>query len=69
MIDENLGPVGLTDGQLALVKQAAATLRRDERDAFLQGVAKHLGHQPSDAAVAAAVDAQLQINRIPQFAK
>jgi hypothetical protein len=69
MFEDHIHPKSVSPSQLRLVQQAAATLRRDERDAFLQGVAKHLGHQPSDAAVAAAVDAQLPINRIPSFAK
>lgn len=67
MIKEHIHPIGLTDRQLALVKSASASLRVDERSDFLRGVAQHLGRQPSDDAVRAAIDGQLAVNRVPNF--
>jgi hypothetical protein len=60
-------PIGLTDQQLAQLQQAAQSIPPSARDEFLRGIARRLGHSPTDAAVAAAVDAQLATNRIPQF--
>jgi hypothetical protein len=51
-------PIGLTDRQLRLVETAARAVPVRRRDEFLQAVAKHLTSEPSDAAVAAAVNAQ-----------
>jgi len=59
--------LSLTDRQLGLIQQAAKTLPVSSRDEFLRGVARHLGDEPTDKAVIAAVDAQLAINRIPIF--
>jgi hypothetical protein len=60
-------PLSLSDYQLSLIPEAARTLPLSGRDEFLRGVASHLGHEPSDRAVKAAVDAQLQVNRLPVF--
>jgi hypothetical protein len=58
-------PIALTDHQLHLVKQAAATLPVLGRDDFLRGVARHLGREPTDDAVIAAIDGQLAIKSYP----
>jgi hypothetical protein len=58
-------PVSLSDYQLGLIREAARSVPIEQRSAFLQNVAKHLGHRPSDAAVQAAVDAQLSVGRLP----
>ena len=63
----HMTPLALTDRQLALVAEAAAVLPQPSRDQFLQGVASHLGSEPTDHAVQAAIDAQLQINQLPAF--
>ena len=60
-------PLGLSDCQLRLIKQAVETLPVNSRDEFLRAVAAHLGSEPSDKAVQAAIDAQLSINRLPVF--
>jgi hypothetical protein len=60
-------PLALTDYQLGLIKEAARSVALDRRDAFLRNVASHLGAQPSDAAVVAAIDAQLSLGRLPVF--
>jgi hypothetical protein len=60
-------PLSLTDHQLALIKQAAKYVSIDRRDEFLRGVASHLGAEPSDATVQAAIDTQLAVNKLPVF--
>jgi hypothetical protein len=52
-------PIGLTDRQLRLIETAARAVPVRKRDEFLQKLAKHLGPEPSDAAVQAALNAQL----------
>jgi hypothetical protein len=52
-------PLALTDRQLRLVQMAACAVPVPKRDEFLQKVAKHLTSDPSDAAVAAVVNAML----------
>jgi hypothetical protein len=49
-------PLALTDHQLALVRRAAAALPPAQRDGFLRVIAARLAAQPTDAAVAAAVN-------------
>jgi hypothetical protein len=49
-------PIALTDYQLRLVRQAAATMPVSGCDEFLRGVARHLGNEPTDEAVIAAID-------------
>jgi hypothetical protein len=58
-------PLSITDNQLRLIRNAAASLPVDARDNFLQTVAAHLADQPSDHAVQAAVQAAL--GRVPVF--
>lgn len=60
-------PLALTDYQLRLVRQAAETMPVSSRDEFLRGVARHLGNEPTNEAVIAAIDGQLAINRVPTF--
>jgi hypothetical protein len=60
-------PLALTTKQLALVAEAASALPPAARDGFLQGVAEHLGSEPTDVAVQTAIDIQLQLNRLPTF--
>jgi hypothetical protein len=52
-------PLSLTDRQMRLVQNAAKAVPVDRRDEFLQRLAKHLTPEPSDAAVVAALNAQL----------
>jgi hypothetical protein len=60
-------PLALTDHQLHLIQLAPRTVSVLERDPFLRGVARHLGHEPSDDAVRAAIANQLAINKVPSF--
>lgn len=60
-------PLALTDYQYRLIHQAASQLEITSRDSFLRGVARHLGAEPTDDAVRAAIGAQMAINRIPTF--
>ena len=48
--------LGLTDRQLQLIKRGAAGLPVTARDEFLRQVSARLAAEPSDAAVAAAVN-------------
>ena len=68
-------PLSLSDRQLRLLQNAVRSVPFDRRDAFVRGVASHLCSEPSDHAVSAAINAQLdlipskQLNlraRIPQ---
>jgi hypothetical protein len=52
-------PLSLTDRQLGLVQAAAKAVPVQRRDAFLQSVAKQLAAEPTDQAVMAAVNAQM----------
>src|SRR5262249_17026548 len=52
-------PLSLTDRQLRLVQTAAKAVPVQRRDEFLQRLAAQLTSQPSDAAVQAALNAQL----------
>jgi hypothetical protein len=56
-------PLALTDNQMRLIRHAAASLRPDLRDGFLQTVAAHLTATPSDHAVQAAVN--IALGRMP----
>lgn len=57
--------LALTDRQLGLIKHAASALPVDQRDQFLRDIAKRLAGEPSDAAVAEAVNVTL--NRTSVF--
>jgi hypothetical protein len=52
-------PIALSDKQLALIRHAARAVPVNRRDAFLQALARQLTSEPSDAAVQAALNAQL----------
>jgi hypothetical protein len=52
-------PLSLTDRQMRLVQNAARAVPINRRDEFLQRIAQHLTPAPTDAAVAAALNAQL----------
>jgi hypothetical protein len=52
-------PLALTDRQLRLVTRAAQAVPPAQRDEFLRALARHLVAEPSDYAVAAALNAQL----------
>jgi hypothetical protein len=60
-------PLGLTDRQMSLLRQAAGSLSVGARDEFLRSVARRLGSDPTDHAVSAAIDAELSLNRLPVF--
>jgi hypothetical protein len=53
----------LTDRQLRLIRAAAKAVPVLRRAEFLERLARHLGRAPSDAAVAQAINVQL--NAIP----
>jgi hypothetical protein len=52
-------PLSLSDRQLRLVTAAAKAVPQSRRDSFLKEVARHLTSEPSDAAVLAALNVQL----------
>jgi hypothetical protein len=58
-------PLSLSDRQLRLVTNAAKAVPLARRDDFLRQVAAHLTSEPSDIAVEAALNAQL--DRIATF--
>jgi hypothetical protein len=58
-------PLSLSDRQLRLVQNAAKAVPVRQREQFLQKVAKHLLPEPSDNAVASAINAQL--DRLPVY--
>ncbi len=60
-------PSALTYDQLQQVKTAAKTLLPSQRSDFVHNVKRRLGEQPSDAAVQAAIAAELALNRLPVF--
>jgi hypothetical protein len=51
--------LSLSDRQLRLVTNAAKAVPQERRDSFLREVAAHLTSEPSDAAVLAALNVQL----------
>jgi hypothetical protein len=57
--------LSLSDRQLRLVQNAAKAIPANRRDEFLQKLAAHLTSDPSDAAVQAALNAQL--DRLPAY--
>ncbi len=59
--------LALTYDQVQQVKAAAKTLLPSQRSEFFHGVKRRLGQQPSDAAVQAAIAAELALNRLPAF--
>jgi hypothetical protein len=52
-------PLSLTDRQMRLVTSAARAVPVSRRDEFLRRLALHLAPQPSNSAVQAALNAQL----------
>jgi hypothetical protein len=58
-------PLSLTDRQVRLITEAAKAVPIERRDDFLQKLAMHLTPEPSDAAVQAALNAQL--DTLPRF--
>ena len=59
--------ISLTDHQLTELKRAAAMLLPSQRAAFLEGISRRLGDQPSDEALQIAIASQLSINRLPVY--
>jgi hypothetical protein len=59
--DVEMKPLRLTDRQMWLVQNAAKAVPVKMRDEFLARLARHLLPEPSDAAVAAAINAQLDM--------
>jgi hypothetical protein len=57
--NEMTRPLALTDRQLRFVTRAAKSVPAKRRSEFLQSLARHLTPAPSDAAVQAALNAQL----------
>ncbi len=58
-------PGSLSDRQLRLVLNASKAVPIQQRESFLQKVVDHLSAEPTDAAVIAALNAQL--DRLPRF--
>jgi hypothetical protein len=56
-------PLRLTDRQMRLVQSAARAVPMGRRDELLRRLARHLTSEPSDAAVLAALNAQLDAER------
>jgi hypothetical protein len=54
-------PLALTDRQMRLTQAAAAGIPVARRDEFLQRLAAHLTAEPTDMAVQAAVNVQLDV--------
>jgi len=57
----------LTPSQRHDIDQAANSLLPGAREQFLNGVARRLGHCPSNDAVAHAIAMELAVGRFPQF--
>jgi hypothetical protein len=60
-------PLSLTNQQMRAIRRVASTIPLNHRDEFLRRVAAQLAGEPSDAAVHAAIDAQLNLGRVPVF--
>jgi len=58
-------PLALSDRQLQLVTSAAKAVPVRQRSDFLQAIANHLASEPTDAAVLAVVNSQLDL--LPRF--
>jgi hypothetical protein len=54
-------PLALTDRQMRFVTSAAKAVPIKRRNEFLQGLARHLTPAPSDAAVQAALNVQMDL--------
>jgi hypothetical protein len=59
--------LSLSDHQLTEVQNAAHSLLPNQRERFLEGLARRLRDEPSDEALREAIAAQLRVNRIPTF--
>jgi hypothetical protein len=59
----NIGskPIGLTDKQMRYLEQAIRAVPPPQRETFMQKVAAHLSASPSDAALASAINAQMDL--------
>ncbi len=58
-------PLSLSDRQLRLVLNASKAVPIQQRESFLQKVVAHLSAEPTDDAVTAALNAQL--DRLPRY--
>lgn len=58
---ELVNPIGLTDRQLRLVYRAVKAVPPRKRGALLAGLFQNLAHEPSDAAVEAMLNVQLNL--------
>lgn len=58
-------PLSLSDRQLHLLQSAAKAVPVERRELFLQSVARHLTAEPTDEAVIATLNAQLDC--LPRF--
>jgi hypothetical protein len=57
----------LTAKQRATLDRAAQSLLPSPREDFLDKVASRLGKGPGDVALNTAIDAELAVNRLPNF--
>jgi hypothetical protein len=53
--------IGLNDKQMRFLEKAIRTVPPRQREQFMQGVAKHLHAEPNDDALAAAINAQMNL--------
>jgi hypothetical protein len=60
-------PIGLTDRQVRFLEKAIRAVPPRQREHFMAAVAKHLLPEPSDAALAAAVNAQMDLLTTANF--
>ncbi|MFZ0151650.1 MAG: hypothetical protein WAM72_25530 [Xanthobacteraceae bacterium] len=58
---ELINPVGMSDKQLRLVYRAVKAVPQRKRGALLAGLFKNLTHEPSDSAVEAMLNVQLNL--------
>jgi hypothetical protein len=54
-------PIGLTDKQMRFLQNAIRAVPPRQREQFMTAVAKHLTAEPSDDALASAVNAQMDL--------
>jgi hypothetical protein len=60
-MSELINPKALTARQLRLLEKIARAVPTSKRGNFLKQVFGHLAHEPSDAAVSAVINAQLNL--------
>ena len=54
-------PIGLTDRQMAFLEKAIRAVPPRQREQFMAAIAKHLTAEPNDDALAAAINAEMNL--------